>query len=54
MPLILLVPGIMVVTIGSVVGIRALYNRTEGKGQKHNRVDEVTKNVEERTRNLGK
>lgn len=52
MPLIIMIPAIMAVAVGSVVGIRALYNRTAGKGQNSNRIDEYTKTVGERTRNL--
>lgn len=48
----MLVPVIMVITIASVVGLRWLYNHTADKGASHNAVDEMTKNVEERTRNL--
>lgn len=49
---IILVPVVMVVAIGSVVGIRWLYNHTEGKKTSQNSVDEMTKNVDERTKNL--
>lgn len=52
MSFVILVPLIMVVATGSVVGIRALYNHMEGKGADHSRIEELTKNVEERTREL--
>lgn len=52
MSTIILIPVVMAVAIGSVVGIRWLYNHTEGKGTSHNSVDEMTKSVEKRTRDL--
>lgn len=52
MPLIVLIPVVMVVTTGSVVGVRWLYRHTSaGKGSTS--IDDMTRNVEERTRHVG-
>ena len=52
MPLYIMIPTIMGVAIISVVGIRVLYSHTAEKGESHNRVNELTRNVEELTHSL--
>ncbi|GEM_PF-4191040 len=52
MPLYVLLPVIVAVGIGAVVGTRAYYNHAEKKKEKNNPLNEYTKNVEEHTRNL--
>lgn len=52
MPLYVLLPVIMVVGVGAVIGTRMFYKHSEGKGKNSNPLNEFTRNAEEHTRNL--
>jgi hypothetical protein len=51
MPLIVLIPVVMVVATGSVVGVRWLYRHTSnGNGSRS--IDDMTRNASERTKHV--
>jgi len=51
MPLIVLIPVVMAVAIGSVVGIRWIYHHTSD-GNGFTTIDDMTRDVEERTKHV--
>jgi len=51
MPLIVLIPVVMAVATGSVVGVRWLYRHTSNSNGSTS-VDDMTRNVEERTKHV--